>query len=82
MTKKEVCESKIRYKSVIAVEYVIDYEHKNCSQDYYKCEICNGYHIFTLNKRVSNKRDNKIKVGKLSSIIGKKRKRGKPRRKK
>ncbi len=57
--KRAICESKIKYENVIAAEYVIQTNHRERCQDYYQCEICNGYHIYTTNKKVSRKRAQK-----------------------
>jgi membrane carboxypeptidase/penicillin-binding protein len=54
--KRAICESKIRYENTIAAEYVIQKNHRDLCQDYYGCEVCGGYHIYTTNKKVSRKR--------------------------
>lgn len=52
----KVCDSKIKYSTEIAVQYVIAESKTNLSQDYYLCEMCNNYHIFTIQKKTANKR--------------------------
>lgn len=56
LSEIKVCDSKIKYSTEIAVQYVIEETGTNLSQDYYKCRICGNFHIFTTQKKVSTKR--------------------------
>lgn len=55
-SKIKVCDSKIKYSTELAVQYVINETGTNLSQDYYLCGVCGNFHIFTIQKNVANKR--------------------------
>ena len=59
MDKRSVCESKRKYE-LIAVEYEVSKNNSRHS-DFYKCDVCEKYHIYTINKTVSEKRNRKFK---------------------
>lgn len=50
-SKIKVCDSKIKYSTELAVQYVINETGTNLSQDYYKCKVCGNFHIFTIQKK-------------------------------
>jgi hypothetical protein len=79
--EREVCDSKIKYKNIISVEYVLSSQGKSLTQDYYRCKICGDYHIFTLNKKVNKKREDKILNNRKSTRIKQKLKKGHSRKK-
>jgi len=55
-SKIKVCDSKIKYSTELAVQYVINETGTNLSQDYYKCKVCGNFHIFTIQKKSATKR--------------------------
>lgn len=56
MNKTQTCDSKVQHKTETIAQYVISSTGNNATQDYYRCEICGFYHIFTINKPVFLKR--------------------------
>jgi len=56
MDKLKSCESKIKYTTEIAVQYILKESQKELCQTYYICDVCGNYHITTINKSVSIKR--------------------------
>lgn len=55
LTKQQVCDSKIKH-SEIAAQHIINTSGKGLSQDYYKCEVCECFHVNTINKTIEGKR--------------------------
>lgn len=57
ISQKIMCESKVQHKTLSSVLYIID-QFGN-TQDYYTCEHCGFYHVFTIDKRNHDKKMNK-----------------------
>jgi len=76
----DICKSKVKH-TLLSVEYEI--AKKGFTQDYYECNICGFYHIFTVNKSLNSKRRTKnyLKYDK-PTYIAKMSKKGRKRRKK
>lgn len=44
LNKQQVCDSKIKHTE-LSVQQVVE-----SNQDYYKCEVCGHFHIYTIQK--------------------------------
>ena len=76
-----VCLSKQAYTSELIVQTVLNMSLKDTSQDYYRCKICNNFHIYTLNNKVSQKREVKKFTLENKEVEKQKNKRYRQRRK-
>lgn len=85
MNKREVCESKKMYATETVAIEVINYLGLEANQEYYKCDVCSGYH-FTATRKTkkgdSKFRDKKSRNDFLEEDRKEKRRKSKPRRKK
>lgn len=59
LSQNQVCDSKVKYSTQLAVEYHLKEDNKGLSQDYYQCPVCDNFHIMTIAKGVASKRGNK-----------------------
>ena len=75
---KDICASKIAYENESMVQNILFIENRIGNRDYYKCNLCNKYHVFKLNNNA--KRFDK-KFNKELALINdiKKRKKAKPK---
>lgn len=55
MTKREICDSKIKLTK-LAAEYIANEPERGTTADYYFCDVCKMYHITVHNKSVAKKR--------------------------
>lgn len=55
LTPEQICDSKEKH-SLISVQYIISVTNGDAAQSYYWCELCNHYHIYTIQKKVVNNR--------------------------
>lgn len=53
----DICKSKVKYQTESIVQNVIFAENRIGSRDYYKCKVCNRYHITSISN--NNKRFDK-----------------------
>lgn len=82
MDKRDICNSKVRYISEMAVVEYLEFENKMNAQSYYKCKVCKGFHTFTINEKLNHKKRNQeIKKQAKERLIREKRKKGRNRRK-
>jgi len=49
MKKQQICDSKIKHTELSAQHAITP------SQGYYKCEVCDGFHIYTIKKVLPKK---------------------------
>jgi hypothetical protein len=56
MTKREICDSKIKHTK-LAAEYIANEPERGTTADYYFCDVCKHYHITVTNKKVAKKRN-------------------------
>jgi len=52
MPIKPSCDGKIRHKSLLSVEYHLEHKSQNVNDDYYKCKICQCWHIGTSGEKI------------------------------
>ncbi len=45
MSWQQECGSKIRYDTEAAARYALDHVPNGAEMDYYRCDICNGWHL-------------------------------------
>lgn len=78
----DVCNSKVKYQTESIVQNVIFIENRTATRDYYKCEVCNRYHIKSIsnnNKRFDKKFSKDIETEKTIKLNKKTRTRRKGR---
>ena len=59
MDKQQVCDSKVKH-TLLSAQYIVSLPENGISQDYYKCDVCDGYHVTVKNKSVAKKRNVKL----------------------
>jgi len=59
MNHIQICDSKKKY-TLLAAQFEVFDQEKGLSQSYYKCKVCKQYHVYTINKKVAEKRKNSM----------------------
>jgi hypothetical protein len=77
----DVCKSKVKYQTESIVQNVIFEENRSATRDYYKCSICNKYHITSISNKTNKRFDKKWSKDLETERIIKLRKKTRPRRK-
>jgi len=75
---KYVCASKVRHETISSALLVIEMTNTQTSQDYYLCDNCGKYHVFTIDKQrykrqisknnASYRKEEKIKKPKIRKM--------------
>lgn len=56
MDKRDVCSSKTQHKTESSAQYVVSNENQEAQSDYYKCDVCGFFHVFTISvKKIKKK---------------------------